>query len=165
MGMAGYIPLLPLLLALLPAPAAAYDNAAPGSRLPPLGWASWGSLGAGASHPYFDYCDQPSIIHAMDAMLALGFQGHGYRFAHVDDCWAGGRNGTGFIFPERDHFPGGIRAIADAAHARGLYLGLYLGGGGGTCVGGRPGSQNRSYEDAAALAEWGVDRGQRLLAA
>ena len=35
----------------------AYDNGAPGSRLPVLGWSSWVALGPGAEHPIFDYCD------------------------------------------------------------------------------------------------------------
>ena len=39
----------PLLIAAL-----AYDNGAPNSRLPPLGWSSWVALGPGAKHPIFD---------------------------------------------------------------------------------------------------------------
>jgi hypothetical protein len=36
----------------------AYDNEAPNSLLPPLGWSSWVALGPGAEHPVFDYCDE-----------------------------------------------------------------------------------------------------------
>ena len=43
-----------LLLLSLVAKARAYDNNAPFSRLPTLGWSSWVSLGPGAEHPIFD---------------------------------------------------------------------------------------------------------------
>ena len=36
--------------------AQAYNNNAPFSRLPTLGWSSWVSLGPGADHPVFDFC-------------------------------------------------------------------------------------------------------------
>ena len=45
-----------LLLLGLASKARAYDNNAPFSRLPTLGWSSWVSLGPGADHPVFDFC-------------------------------------------------------------------------------------------------------------
>ena len=45
-----------LLLLGLASKAQAYDNNAPFSRLPTLGWSSWVSLGPGADHPVFDFC-------------------------------------------------------------------------------------------------------------
>ncbi len=50
----------------------AYDNGSPHSRLPMLGWSSWVALGPGAEHPIFDYCDETSVKHAIDAFHAVG---------------------------------------------------------------------------------------------
>ena len=43
---------------------------------------------------------------------------------HLDDCWAGGRNATGFLYPEMDHFPNGMKTVVDYAHSKGLSFGL-----------------------------------------
>ena len=43
----------------------AYDNGAPHSKLPVLGWSSWVALGPGAEHPIFDYCDEESVMNAV----------------------------------------------------------------------------------------------------
>lgn len=50
-------------LSLIPAATLAYDNGAPHSRLPPLGWSSWVALGPDAKSdaakaPIFDFCDE-----------------------------------------------------------------------------------------------------------
>ncbi|KAL1510758.1 hypothetical protein AB1Y20_007045 [Prymnesium parvum] len=148
--------------ALWPA-ALAYDNAAPHSRLPPLGWSSWVALGAGAatraaSPPSFDYCDEPSALLSIDAFFAVGLFAAGYRHFHLDDCWADAeRTAEGELQPDRTRFPRGLRALVDYAHARGLSFGLYTCAGSLTCVGGRPGSKGRWEQDAATLAGWGVD--------
>ncbi len=51
----------------------AYDNGAPGARLPTLGWSSWIALGPGAQAPIFDYCDEFGVMASIDAFVALGF--------------------------------------------------------------------------------------------
>ena len=73
------------------------------------------------------------------------------------DCWAGGRNATGYLYPELDHFPNGLQPVIDYVHSKGLSFGLYTCGGNFTCVGGRPGSRDHWEQDAAVWAEWGVD--------
>jgi alpha-galactosidase len=85
------------IFALIVAAASAYDNGAPSSLLPPLGWSSWVALGPGADHPVFDYCDEFSVKAAADAFVEVGLYDAGYRHFHLDDCWAGGRNETGFL--------------------------------------------------------------------
>jgi hypothetical protein len=50
-----------LVLGLAPA-ATAYDNGAPHSKLPPMGWSSWVALGPGADHPIFDFCDEQGVM-------------------------------------------------------------------------------------------------------
>ena len=84
---------------------AAYDNGAPHSRLPPLGWSSWVALGPDAKSsegkaPIFDFCDEASVMPSIDAFVSdeVGLYKAGYRHFHLDDCWADlERNATGFL--------------------------------------------------------------------
>ena len=87
----------------------------------------------------------------------MGLYDAGFRHFHLDDCWAGGRNETGFLYPERDHFPNGMAPVVQYAHSRGLTFGLYTCAGTKTCVGGRPGSKDHWVQDAAVFAEWKLD--------
>lgn len=50
-----------------------------------------------------------------------------------------------------------MKPLADYAHSKGLYFGLYTCAGTETCVGGRPGSKDHWQQDASVWAEWGVD--------
>ena len=145
------------LVAALVGTASAYNNGAPHSRLPPLGWSSWVALGPGKEHPIFDYCDEPGLRSSVDAYLALGLYDAGYRHFHLDDCWAHTRNSTGYLTPEPAHFPNGMKPVVDYAHSKGLAFGLYTCAGTETCVGGRPGSKDHWQQDADVFAEWGVD--------
>ena len=144
--------LVPLLSAVT-----AYPNGAPYARLPALGWSSWVALGPGSAAPVFDYCDDFSVRASADAMISLGLYAAGYRHLHLDDCWAGPRNATGFLTPEADHFPNGMKAVIDYVHSLDLVFGLYTCSGTETCVGGRPGSFGHWTQDAQVFAEWGVD--------
>lgn len=76
---------------------------------------------------------------------------------HLDDCWAGGRNASGYLYPELDHFPNGMKPVIDYVHSKNLSFGLYTCAGTYTCVGNRPGSRDHWDKDAAVWAEWGVD--------
>ena len=145
------------MLVILPLLAHAYDNGAPNSRLPPLGWSSWVALGPKAQHPIFDYCDETNVKHAIDAFHAVGLYDAGYRHFHLDDCWAGGRNATGYLYPEAKHFPNGMAPVIAYAHKANLSFGLYTCAGNFTCVGHRPGSRDHWKQDAAVFAEWKVD--------
>ena len=90
-----------------------------------MGWSS-GSRWAEGFVPIFDYCDEESVKKAIDAFVSpdLGLYEAGYRHFHLDDCWAGGRNSSGYLFPEKDHFPNGIKTVIDYAHQRMSYLGF-----------------------------------------
>jgi alpha-galactosidase len=90
-------------------------------------------------------------------VLPVGLYDHGYRHFHLDDCWAGPRNSTGFLTPEADHFPNGMKPVVDYVHSLNLTFGLYTCAGTKTCVGGRPGSKDHWKQDADLFAEWGVD--------
>ena len=71
-------------LAVFPLLAVAYDNGAPDARLPSLGWSSWTALGPGASAPVFDFCDEFSVMSAVDAFFEVGLYDAGYRTIHLD---------------------------------------------------------------------------------
>lgn len=151
------------LVLLLVGPGMAFDNGAPHSKLPPLGWSSWVALGPDwpgppASAPVFDYCDEASVKASVDAFFKVGLYDAGYRHFHLDDCWADKeRNATGFLQGERDHFPKGMKDLVDYVHSKGLTFGLYTCAGTYTCVGKRPGSKDHWTQDANVFAEWGVD--------
>lgn len=110
-------------LCLLPV-AVAYNNGAANSLLPPLGWSSWVALGPGSDHPIFDYCDEFSVKASVDAFIEVGLYDAGYRHFHLDDCWAGGRNASGYLYPEVDHFPNGMVILELLSFLRYMSLAL-----------------------------------------
>ncbi len=115
---------------------------------PPMGWNSWNKFA----------CDvnEKLIRETADAMVASGMKDVGYQYINIDDCWHGERDSRGFIQPDPERFPSGMKALADYIHSKGLKLGIYSDAGWKTC-GGRPGSRGYEYQDAMKYAEWGVD--------
>jgi len=77
-------------------------------------------------------------------------------YVNIDDCWHGERDAKGFIHPNAEHFPSGMKALSDYVHSKGLKLGIYSDAGWKTC-GGRPGSRGYEFQDAQTYAEWGID--------
>jgi alpha-galactosidase len=136
---------LALLLAAPAARAQKFEGLAP---TPPMGWNSWNRFGCDV--------DEELIRETADAMVASGMRDAGYEYVVIDDCWHGERDEQGFLRPDPERFPSGMKALADSVHARGLKLGIYSDAGWKTC-GGRPGSRGREYQDAATFAGWGVD--------
>jgi alpha-galactosidase len=127
-----------------PAGAQAIDLA----RTPPMGWNSWNKFG----------CDinEEVVRQVADAMVSSGMRDAGYQYVNIDDCWQGERDEQGRIQADRQRFPGGMKALADYVHARGLKFGLYSDAGWLTC-GSRPGSRGHEFQDARTYAQWGVD--------
>jgi alpha-galactosidase len=115
---------------------------------PPMGWNSWNRFA----------CDinESLMRQTADAMVSSGMADAGYRYLVIDDCWHGQRDSLGFIHPDPDRFPSGMKALADYIHGRGLKFGIYSCAGIQTC-GGRPGSRGHEYQDALTYARWGVD--------
>jgi len=147
-----------LRISLLTRAVLAYDNGAPHSRLPPLGWSSWEAFGAGTQHPVCDYCDENSVKAAVDAFHETGLYDAGYRHFHLDDCWSiAERTSDGLIQPDPARFPNGMKSAIDYAHSKGLTFGLYTSGGKTACVPSRAGSQGHWEQDARSFADWGVD--------
>ncbi len=116
---------------------------------PPMGWNSWNT--------FYDQIDEGLVRATADAMVEQGLRDAGYEYLIVDDCWAlKERDTRGNLAPDPAKFPGGMAALADYVHARGLKLGLYACCGVRTCAG-YPGSFEHEFEDAAQFARWGVD--------
>ncbi len=136
---------LALVLTAAPASAQKFAELAP---TPPMGWNSWNHYGC--------EIDEALIRGTADAMVANGMRDAGYVYVNIDDCWQGERDADGFLQPDPQRFPSGIKALADYVHARGLKLGIYSDAGSKTC-GGRAGSQGHEYQDALQFARWEVD--------
>ncbi|MBV8502418.1 MAG: glycoside hydrolase family 27 protein [Paucibacter sp.] len=115
---------------------------------PPMGWNSWNKFACNVS--------EQLIREQADAMAGSGMRDAGYRYIVIDDCWQKSRDADGNIQADPERFPGGIKALADYVHARGLKFGLYSDAGVLTC-GGRPGSAGYEFQDARQYARWGVD--------
>lgn len=118
------------------------------AKTPPMGWNSWNKFA----------CDvnEALIRETADAMVSSGMKDAGYEYIVIDDCWHGERDSLGFIHPDPDRFPSGMKALADYIHSKGLKFGIYSDAGWQTC-GGRPGSRGREYQDAMTYASWDVD--------
>jgi alpha-galactosidase len=118
------------------------------ARTPPMGWNSWNHFGCNVSAQL--------IRETADAMVASGMRDAGYQYVVIDDCWQVARDARGCLVADSVRFPGGMAALADFVHSRGLKFGLYTDAGRATCQG-RPGSYGSEDLDARTFAEWGVD--------
>ncbi len=127
------------------APAEAWTKLA---LTPPMGWNSWNKFACNVN--------EQLIRETADALVASGMRDAGYIYLNIDDCWHGQRDALGTIFPDRQRFPSGMKALADYVHSKGLKLGIYSDAGWKTC-GGRPGSRGHEFQDALAYAAWGID--------
>ncbi|AHM60881.1 alpha-galactosidase [Flammeovirgaceae bacterium 311] len=115
---------------------------------PPMGWNSWNKFACNV--------DERLIRETADAMVASGLRDAGYVYINIDDCWHGQRDSLGFIQPDPERFPSGMKALADYIHSKGLKFGIYSDAGWQTC-GGRPGSRGYEFQDAQTYASWNVD--------
>lgn len=116
---------------------------------PPMGWNSWNKFHCNV--------DERLIRETADAMVASGMRDAGYRYVNIDDCWeAASRDANGNLAADSVRFPGGLKAVAEYVHERGLRLGIYSSAGTGTCQH-RPASLDHEAADARKFAEWGID--------
>src|SRR6266404_6563123 len=135
-----------LLLAGLQTNALAVGNGL--ARTPPMGWNSWNKFACNVS--------EQLIKEIADAMVASCMKRVGYQYVNIDDCWQVRLDSAGNIVADPVRFPGGMKALADYVHAKGLKLGIYTDAGTMTCEK-RPGSLDHELQDAKTYAAWGVD--------
>ena len=113
-----------------------------------MGWNSWNKFACNV--------DEKLIRGTADALVASGMRDAGYQYLVIDDCWQTTRDKEGNIVADPQHFPSGIKALADYVHSKGLKFGIYSDAGTMTCAK-RPGSRGHEYQDALQYAAWGVD--------
>ncbi len=118
------------------------------AKTPPMGWNSWNKFACNVR--------EDLVRGAADAMVKSGMKDAGYQYIVIDDCWQISRDKDGNIVPDKQHFPSGIKALADYVHSRGLKFGIYSDAGPRTCAG-RPASLGHEVQDAKQYAAWGVD--------
>jgi alpha-galactosidase len=109
---------------------------------------------------YNTFCCEPTealIREVAEALVDSGLRDAGYVYVNIDDGWMAKERGPdGQLRPHPDKFPGGLRAVTDYLHARGLKAGIYLGAGQRT-YGDYPGSLGHEADDARLIAEAGFD--------
>ena len=115
---------------------------------PPMGWNSWNTFG--------EAIDEALIRETADVFVSEGLKDAGYRYVNLDDLWEAKERDGGRLTWDRAKFPGGLPALAEYVHGKGLQFGIYSCAGSHTCAG-MPGSYGCEAEDAAAFAAWGVD--------
>lgn len=118
------------------------------AHTPPMGWNSWNKFACNVS--------EDLIKSVADSIASNGMKDAGYQYIVIDDCWQVSREENGNIVADSQHFPSGIKALADYVHSKGLKFGLYSDAGSKTCQG-RPGSQGHEFQDALQYARWDVD--------
>ncbi|MFF1449191.1 NPCBM/NEW2 domain-containing protein [Streptomyces sp. NPDC058274] len=140
----------------LASPAHESTSRAPADGLaltPPMGFNNWNSTGCRAEF------NEEMVKGIADIFVEKGLKDAGYRYVNLDDCWAlPSRDANGKLVPDPGRFPGGIKAVADYVHSKGLKLGIYTSAGTKTCnEAGFPGALGHEYSDAQQFADWGVD--------
>jgi len=122
---------------------------------PIMGWNDFNDMGSASEN---------QITNAALTFIANGLRDAGYRWIQLDAGWQSGQtNGGAFVQQVRDangflstkcvNFPHGMTWLASWLHARGFYLGLYLGGGDDPL---RVFWTN-AVKDAKTLAAWDID--------
>lgn len=116
---------------------------------PPMGWNSWNTFGHNIS--------EKLIMETADIMVSSGLLDAGYEYLVIDDCWAmKERDKNGFLVPDKEKFPNGMKYVSDYVHSKGLKFGMYSCCGTMTCAV-YPGSFEYEFQDAKTFADWGVD--------
>lgn len=133
----------------------AWDNGL--AKTPPMGWNSWNC--------FHENINETQIREIADAMVSSGMRDAGYIYLILDDNWmAPFRDANGKLMADQSRFPGGMKALGDYIHSKGLKFGIYGDRGLSTChhyYSGPKGAESGSYKkeelDARTFAEWGVD--------
>ena len=125
----------------------------------PMGWASWNG--------YFSSIDHKVIKAEVDAIVSSRLGAAGYTYVNLDDgWWQGERDGSGNIVVDKKLWPGGMKAIANYIHSKGLKAGIYTDAGHNGCGYHYPttrpaapntGSAGHYEQDMLQFQRWGFD--------
>ncbi|MEH0637357.1 ricin-type beta-trefoil lectin domain protein [Streptomyces bottropensis] len=126
---------------------------------PSMGWASWNT--------FFSSIDHNVIKQQADALVSSGMADAGYKYVNLDDgWWQGARDANGNIVVDENLWPGGMKAMADYIHSKGLKAGIYTDAGKDGCgyyfPTTRPAAPNTGMEghyqqDLETFQRWGFD--------
>lgn len=119
------------------------------AKTPPMGWNSWNA--------FREDIDEAKIKAIADVMVSSGMRDAGYVYLVLDDGWmAKDRDASGNLVGDPVKFPGGMKALGDYIHGKGLKYGIYECRGFLTCQK-LPGSFGHEARDMSTFASWGVD--------
>lgn len=140
------------LVLLLALPAIAAPSVNPDiAKTPPMGWNSWNWFGK------VDI-NETIVREVIDAMVDSGLHDAGYNYVVVDGGWRDTKLGpNGELVPHPFKFPGGMKALADYAHSKGLKFGLHTVPGTHDCGGDAVGGLGNEETHVRQFAEWGID--------
>ncbi|GJF28860.1 alpha-galactosidase [Kitasatospora sp. NE20-6] len=139
-------------------PVAATGNQIP-VPAPTMGWASWNSFASSI--------DFATIRAQVDAFVAAGLPAAGYDHINIDEgWWPGTRDAGGDMTVDTAKWPGGMKAVADYIHGKGLKAGLYTDAGKDGCgyyyptttpAAPHTGMEGHELQDALQFERWGFD--------
>jgi alpha-galactosidase len=139
---------------LLSAVLAVSSHARPSPHLaptPPMGWNSWNWHGK-------KDISEKVVEETIDAMVSQGLRDAGYLYVVVDGGWRDTTLGPdGGLRAHPTRFPGGMKRLADYAHARGLKFGLHTAPGTHDCGGDAVGGFGREAIHLKQFVDWGLD--------
>lgn len=115
---------------------------------PPMGWNGYNAFECAPE------LDEVKVKANIDALIASGMQAAGYQFVNLDKCWQGPRSPDGRRTFDPVRLPGGIAALSDFIHQRGLSLGIFAPT--HDCLD-APGGADHEAVDVASYTAWGVD--------
>ena len=102
-------------------------------------------------HLHLEY-QRPAHPESADAMVESGLKDAGYEYVVIDDCWSlKQRDEKGYLVPDPEKFPQGMKAVADYVHSKGLKFGMYSCCGTHTCAGYHPGSFEHEFQGRGDL--------------
>ena len=118
-------------------------------RLPAMGWNSWNPFGSNNTE---------ELTKAMaDKIVELGLDKLGYRYVVLDDGCYKSERVDGKLHNEEVKFPGGIKALSDYIHGKGLKFGMYNDIGTNLCASAAVGTHGHEKEDAESYIGWDID--------
>jgi alpha-galactosidase len=114
-----------------------------------MGWNGYNTFGECSTE-----LDEAKVRATIDVLVERGMQSAGYQYVNLDACWQLARDANGVRMFDPVRLPGGIEALANDVHARGLSLGIWASM--HDCRG-EPGGVGYETIDAETYAAWGID--------
>lgn len=113
-----------------------------------MGWNGYNTFGCDPA------LDEDKLKAIAQAMVDSGMQSAGYRYVNLDICWQLERDANGQRVFDPDKLPGGIEALSQWVHDRGLSFGIYSHI--QDCMG-MAGGEGFEEQDVADYVAWGAD--------